>query len=852
MTIGDFSLIQYKARLSIRRCVACGLAITALLLGTLPCRADQNLHQYFEQLRQRGLFALAEEYAQSHLVREDLPPDRRAMLTVSLSQALLDHGEVARGEERREFWNEAARQVHELLERDPRNPRRIELEAQAALLPALRGAALAWDVSVTPENASAREEAIELLRTGISRLEDWLKNRPAERPTEVELADGAPTFEETTLLERRVRLQIGWSYVHLAELLPPGRQRSAALLDGEEACSQIGRSRTRDDISIEGRLCRARIARLRGDADRAAGMLDALLRERLDPITVDRVLAERIRVELSRDDLDEALLLVRERSQLSGPFSDELRAAVVDVLLRSWKLAGEKGQTEFQEELLEQAEDYHRMTGGRWRQQTAASLRGIREDRELGEELAATVRQARWLYHQEQIDEALDRYAAAAAQADRSGMRDHAVEYGLTRASILIQRKEWAEAGAALSEILDRHAEHERAPEASLLLAYALGQRYGQDRSDANRQAYEAALEKHRDRFPDSATFYEATWMLAVHREQREEWTEALPLYREIDPVHQRHREAALRVLVLHEKVLDQLRARGEPLEEWEDRAVADVERIVSLRRDAEDRLTPLECQILIRGAQLLLQHRDRPYERADELLARAETAVRLASGGRQPPDPVWNRLDHAIAQLRIVALAGQERLLQAGRVLDRLGETDPAQMLQILRGLTELTAKVDPERQRDLGHLQHQAVRKLSRHRQELSPEQQRLLDECTAEAYVATLDLPEAARVYETMLEQSPGDRRLIERVISIYERRGQREDLEQAKGWWIRLERLEKAGTPEWIAARLNAVRLMLELGETDQARKLLGVTRTLYPDLGTPELKRQAEELLERLG
>ena len=113
--------------------------------------------------------------------------------------------------------------------------------------------------------------------------------------------------------------------------------------------------------------------------------------------------------------------------------------------------------------------------------------------------------------------------------------------------------------------------------------------------------------------------------------------------------------------------------------------------------------------------------------------------------------------------QLRIVSLAGQQQLEQAGKLLNQLSQTEPAEMLRILNGLSQLVDIADEAGRRDLGILQLQAVEKLEPRRDQLSPPQSQRLDQCRAQAYVATGRIDDAVELYETLRKASPKDRDL-----------------------------------------------------------------------------------------
>src|SRR6185295_4593971 len=114
-----------------------------------------------------------------------------------------------------------------------------------------------------------------------------------------------------------------------------------------------------------------------------------------------------------------------------------------------------------------------------------------------------------------------------------------------------------------------------KTPEAHLLAAYALGKAYDDKYTPGRREEYTRVLEEHRARYGDGSTVPEATWMLAKLHERRGKITEALKLYKLVPPAHKRASVAHAAIARTYEKILDRLRELHEPLDPWEEEAIA-------------------------------------------------------------------------------------------------------------------------------------------------------------------------------------------------------------------------------------------------------------------------------------
>ena len=95
-------------------------------------RADESHACYFEQLRQRGLFSLAESDAISRLAGENLSLATETELTIELSRTLAEHARFAPDAERDELWERAHSLVQDLIDRDRTNPLPILLAGPLA------------------------------------------------------------------------------------------------------------------------------------------------------------------------------------------------------------------------------------------------------------------------------------------------------------------------------------------------------------------------------------------------------------------------------------------------------------------------------------------------------------------------------------------------------------------------------------------------------------------------------------------------------------------------------------------------------------------------------------------------
>lgn len=838
-------------------------ATASLLLGPLAERstaADELADQYFRGLRARRLFSVAEAYCLRRLAEPDLLPGERADLTVELSRTFTEHAAFRVGREQEELWQRARDVVTNLLAREPGNIRRDLLQLQAALVPAAQGEFLAWQAELYPHDAAAAQRAtaqLEAARDALQTVEARLAEslRKARAPTDAERADGALQPAERLALADEASYRTAAVGLALARLRPAGVERTAALQDADARLSALVKTRSHDERTWNARLLRIELARLRGEWDQAAALVEAT--QRLEPPAAwrDRLLAERVRIDLARERPDEALARLAER-QRGGGLGDELVTLHVETLLAARDVAQTKGETELARDLWEEAERVAVAAGGAWGARGRARLDAARDADVYGPELSAVMQAARAAYQSGDADAAARHFLQAADLARAGGKAGLASELLLTRGSVLLKAGRLEVAAADFLAASESADDADKSAEAHLLYAYCLGRFWEEQPGPARRDAYAEALAVHRQRFAAHDSVHEAAWMQGALADHEEDWPRAIELYSQVPLDHARGALARARIAALHEQMLDRLRASGQPAGDWEQRAMAQLTAFLDTMPLPPERLSLLEAEVALRLARIILNRPAPDYDDADALLQRIivshDIAAREAQRDRAPAiDPSWAAVHAMALQLRIVSLAGQDRLADATQIVEGLTAADPQVLLSVLNGLDEMAAQISPARQRALGELQVRAAERLRTQRGGLDQAAARRLDECLARAYAVTGRPNDALSVYEPLLEQSPRDKRLLRGAAELLGELGSPAQRERAKTYWRRLESLEKTGSVPWLEARYQVAAVTLQLGQSDECRKLIQVTRLLYPELGNEDLRRRFAELELRL-
>lgn len=840
-------------RCQLRFCIG-GLCALFMAFSCAVSRAsDAELQNYFEQLRGRGLFTVAEGYCLDRLSRGELSDQRRSQLVLEFSHTLAEHANFVEPSEQAELWRRAADVIAEHLQKFPNDSQRLALESQSAAVAASRAETLSWQARLNHHDTELASAAHEAYSTAISQNVAAEATIAEAFSAAVKRRDDSSEFRLSDIrsLHNDVRYLLAKTYLGLAELETgnaPERQEHIRL--SEEIAEKLAAGFPGEPPTMEARVLLARASRLRGEADKTLQAVTTIEKAQPSWPIRDAAMVERVRLLLDEQraaDAAETLLKYRqERRGLSG----ELHVLNLQSLIALAEIANQKKDTALADSLQQQIETHtalaEREIGGYWAYRCRLLRESSRASHEYGSELAAIIQKAQSLYGRNEKADAAKEFANAGRVAFRNKKTDLAIEMAYTRGSILLDDQQYEAAAAAFREIADQFPDNSRAPNSHLLYAYSVGQLYDEERSDARLKAYIAALGNHRAKFPNDPSLAEATWMLAQVQEQQGLTSKALSLYLEIPANHSRAAEAAVAIARCYEVMLHTQRSEKNPdLTVWESEAIERLGKIAAAFPADAGQLDDGQIDVLLRLARIQLARRPPQYVEADRQLERVFQELSV-EGERKSSDSLRSVQSEA-TRLRVVSLAGQGRFAQAKGLIQNLSDYKVDEALDVLDGLA---AMADPTREtasRDLAELQLRAAEGLRAREGDLTPPQRLRLERSLAQAY-STLNLSQKAlNTYEALLAQSPNDRTLLKEVSRLLVDCGSRECLEKAKTNWRKVESLEKPGSPDWFEARYQSTRVLLLLHEYEECRKLLNVTRLLHPELGGETLQKKFQAL-----
>jgi len=823
------------------------VVLLVLIVATTWIKADETHARYFEQLRHRGLFGLAETEAISRLADNDLPMTARTTFSIELSRTLTEHAGFATDEQRNELWQRARTTIQDLLNRDLGNPRRLALQSQLAAVYTAEGDWLRAEHELRPydevlqnQAKSACTKAIDLSRAAEKQLSEPVQDAGTKKGA------NALSGQEVRLLLHQIRWQLGQSYRNRAELAGAGStERTADFVEADLFLRKlIGPAD--EPLQSRAKLMLATCHRLKNESARAAEILTSL--EKADGKAGDAVqneiVAERVRLLIAlRRPTEAAELLLKTRGQRQR-LTGELWLLQVQVLIGMRQVSLEKQQdiltNRLNEQIVTAIDRCQEQVGGFWTRRCRQVWENTQTSEKYGPELDGLMQQARSDFTAGRIDAALATYATAEQTATQKGQTALAMDLGFTRASILLEEKKFEPAAAEFFRLVSQYKTHEKTPQAHLLATYCLGRLYDEKKTQPRRESYTEALDHHIKVFPNDATVNDARFLKAQLEEQRLQATQALPLYLQVDSSHKRALEAVDGAARCYETIQRRMIEKRLPTTEFEQQAIEQLTRFLHAAGTPTEDWNVTHADIAMRLAAILLSaggsrrsaDADRWLERIDAFVARKDL---------KPTDAdMISNLRQRLGPLRVVTLAAQGKIADAQSLLKPY-TASPAELLMIVERLTPFVDTAKGNAQVQLAMLQLDVSERLEPQRSQLSPAEGEHFDRCYLKACLSAGQQSKALETGRRQIDQVAKDADRLRELARLFSESSNRDALQLAKQSWRRVEGLTKAGSPEWMQARLSVLQCCVRSGELDEGRKLLQVTKALYPDLGGGTLK-----------
>ena len=806
-------------------------AVTLWLLtipGTTCAQSDDA--RYLNELRSRRFFSLAAQYCRDELATEK-QSSRQTDLAMELSRTLVEHGKFLPTSERETMWQSADKVLFDQSGRSPEDELKVRLQAQRAINEAHQATFLRWQSQVTPQDNYLKELA--LLR--IMKAQKTL----ASAANRAKNAGGNSPFHRDRL-RNTLDYHQGQAIMDQARLEEPqSAERLSLAAKAETIVKRLASTAVDNSTRVEARVLFAECCRERGDGRRAVSALDGALKLAASDEDRDRIMAERIRVMLYEQRPDEATKQLIGYRKSRGSLSGELHFLRMQSLAAMWELARAGKNEQLGDELIRQMEvgsEYTRQeVGGYWSFRCDQLFNRTRELATLGSQLAKLKQQAERDFAAGKHEAAANNFGLAAEEALRKEKPEVAAKLFFQQGSLLVQTKDLSAAATAFHRATTA-GELKDSSDAHLMQTWCLGRLYLQNSTKEHREAYTTSLNEHRNLYKSGPTFGEATHMLASLEESRLQNTKAIELYKQIPLRHPRYKSSNAAVARCYANVLNRLKGLNNPqlLAEWLPRAATDITPRLQELPPPPQPLDIDQTETAIYGASIMLMQSAPEYKVASGYLRRGTESLKQLK-----PSPKTVRLNAVAERWRLVTAIAGGRTEDAMQWVNSLQGRNGPELLALVESLDNIT---NNDRQ---SRLTVSAVRlrvgelALSRSK-ELTPAQQLKLSTWMVGTYFDSGKRPQALQQAEQTISTSR-DPEALSKVSGLVQTLKTKEGQTLARRGWKKLQSTAKVGSPTWLNARLHIAECTLGLGEVTECRKLLRVTKLLYPELGGPQLK-----------
>ena len=806
-------------------------------------RAESADERFLEGLRQRRLFSLAQTYCQRRLEDSQLSDRDRAQLVIELSRSYAQHALDCPPANRGRLWQRAGEVVADFERRYPHHPRRVLVRVQGSLVLLAQGELTRQETDVAAAGSGQLDTARKYIRQAITSLESLdaqiVRTLRQHRADPGQLSEG-----ELLSLEKHVRYHLARAYRNQARLYPDDSpDRVNALTQAIQQLTPLAQLSLDNPLAWRSRTDEIVCYRLLKDYQTAQRKLRAV--ESAAPPAAIRLRsrAERLRLELARQNLREALRVVASGCVIAGQTSAELDVAHLETYVACWQAANRTGDddqaTGFQEKAIEMVHQIEQTHGAYWTRRAEMFLAHAAAGEGGAGNVDLLVRTAQHSYTRKQYDDAVAAFERAALKARQLDETDRAFQLFHTAARIEHDRGRRREALRRFRSLALTMPSHLKAGDAHLWALFNASQLVKKERP-GSLEEYTELLTEHLQQWPDSLSADTARWWLARLREHQGAWQEAVDAYRHISAGSRHHEDAVRACGRCWIRRFDQLKQTDKPYEEEAAAAAGYFDEIIlGPDRRLPERWSPTTLAAALAAARLRLFYAPNGFAAAERIIS---AALRRASDA---PDH-WRATARS---LLVIALAGQERWGDARQRLQQVSQGSPDTLLQMLVALSELVPGARPQMRGQLARLQLEMVSLLAPRRDQLNQPDRLDFDRIHAAALADAGQRAEALQAYQRLAEENPQHGKIQEGYARLLLAGDRKETLTLARDRWREVLRKSRPKSERWYRAKYSVALAHYKLGERKRAADMIRLVQTLPPGLEATSMKDQFLKLLE---
>lgn len=830
-----------------------------LVPPALPVAAAGSLEaRFLDGLRGRRLFELAETACRDRLDATGLSNERRSRLAIELSRSFTEHALHSAPDKREPLWQQAIDALDQSGAQAD-HPWRVLEQVQRGLMHLARGELARQEAELVRATEQQIEQARTHLRAAVKQLEEAAAAVAAQQRQANQRGPGQPDgLSESDLasLADHVSYQLARAFRNQGQCYPAGSpDRANSLRQSVNLLSTLARTDVFDALTWNARLDEIVCYRLLEDFRAAYERIELLTQREPPPQVHLAARAEEIRLALDQGRLEDALAAADEQNSADDETSGNLDYARLEAHVAAWRAADQADNTrqarQWQSEAANLVRAIDARHGAYWRRRAetllAGTLTGSADPTGVqAADMALLVRAAESFYRAGQIDEALATYDRAVQQANRDGKRQEAFEADYAAAAIEQEHGHYPQAASRFRRSALAAPDHPQAADAHLLAIYNMAQAAKSESQPEETDSrsvddeYLRLLDEHLGQWPQGPSASQARLWLGRLQSRRQEWQRAVEAFRQVAREHAGFAEAVQGIGDCYVAWLEQLQAGGQPTGQLAEQAAGYLEGLINRLEGGSGQWGAAEQAAAIGAARVRLRFGNNQFAEAEQLLLRA-----LAAADDQ--QPAWKS---AAQGLLLVALAGQGRREEAGKLVEGLARGSPRRLLELLKSLARIRETAADAVRPELAELELVIARRLRTDQEGLREDEQRAFER----AFVVVLSQAgrrgEALHAAKELTRRWPRDGDIHEDYARLLLEGPDQESLEAALAQWHQIQQKSRPGSDRWLRAMYSMALAHERLGNLDRAIGMVKLARAQYPALGGPEMHKQFEDLLAR--
>ena len=511
-------------------------------------------------LRRRRLFEIAEFHCQDQLANVKIDPTTQASTTIQWMKTRTAKSVFAKPEERKQIWRSAAQLSFDFVKSYPDHPRKFLVEVQQALSHVSHSRLIRQEIDADMAKGNARVDALEEVESARALLNRLRREIAVAIPEQLRksLSQHDLTSEQLMSLNNNVRFQLVVCNLNRAQLYEKSDRlnRIDALNNVVERLQEVQRT-TSEGLPLwwKAKLSQIECLRLLGNP-KAAQQLSVAL-SKTDASSAERLQLLEQKIQVAIELGDEAF----SRDLFTEFDSFEERSPQVDLAAlelatdQAARARTEERKHEWMAFAVKQAQTVEQSYGGYWGRRADLVLIGTTgastnsgatmtqpkfkqanpSDADSGSsnvELDLLVRLADDSLRKKRFDDALKAYNRASKLAISVGESDQALRADLQAALILEQQQKHELAASRLTASADRDPSLSLAASTHLRGCWNFAQTVQRDKTKIGE--YELLLVSHLERWGDASTTDQARVYLAKSYQSQRKWESAFQTYLQV------------------------------------------------------------------------------------------------------------------------------------------------------------------------------------------------------------------------------------------------------------------------------------------------------------------------------